>query len=162
AAVLAGSRARDLLLVTDGKSHAIDVQTLARAGRRVTVVLVGEDSLEANVGHLAATTGGEILVAAGDDLVELLSTAVAGLRAAPQRARRLAGDPWRVTARRAGMTLAAEWRAADGATVDGRAVAALCAGLALPALDAEAATRLAVAEGLVTHLTSLVLVDEAG
>ena len=34
--------------------------------------------------------------------------------------------------------------------------------LALPALDDETATQLAESEGLVTHLTSLVLVDEVG
>jgi hypothetical protein len=38
----------------------------------------------------------------------------------------------------------------------------MAASLALPALDAERAAQLAEAEGLVTHLTSLVLVDEAG
>ena len=61
AGVTALSQAQDVLLVTDGKSHALDVQALARTGRRFSVVLVGEDSLEANVGHLAALTGGQIL-----------------------------------------------------------------------------------------------------
>src|SRR5262249_9029048 len=46
------------------------------------------------------------------------------------------------------------------ATLEARAVAALAAGMILPTLDADAAARLAEAEGLVTHLTSLVLVDE--
>ena len=57
--VMRATPARDLLLITDGKSYALDVQKLARYGRRVAVVLVGEDSLEANVGHLAAITGGK-------------------------------------------------------------------------------------------------------
>ena len=48
----------DVLLITDGMSYALDVHRLAQEGRRVFVVLVGEDSLEANVGHLAALTGG--------------------------------------------------------------------------------------------------------
>ena len=43
-----------------------------------------------------------------------------------------------------------------------RAVAALSAELALSALGEEHAAALAEAEGLVTHLTSLILVDEAG
>jgi hypothetical protein len=64
AGVMARSPARDLLLITDGKSFELDVQALARFGRRVCVVLIGEDSLEANVGHLSALTGGEIFVAA--------------------------------------------------------------------------------------------------
>jgi hypothetical protein len=35
------------------------VQALAQRGRHISVVLSGEDSLEANVGHLAALTGGD-------------------------------------------------------------------------------------------------------
>jgi hypothetical protein len=45
-------------------------RTLARRGRRISVVLVGEDSLEANVGHLAALTGGDIFVSAGADVTK--------------------------------------------------------------------------------------------
>ena len=60
----------------------------ARSGRRFTVVLVGEDSLEANVGHLAALTGGEIFVAAGVDLADIITTA----RLAPDAADRHDAD----------------------------------------------------------------------
>ena len=42
--VLYRSPARDVLLITDGKSYALHVQSLARYGRRIAVVLVGEDS----------------------------------------------------------------------------------------------------------------------
>jgi hypothetical protein len=66
--VIDGSHAQDILLITDGKSYEIDVQELARAGRRISVVLVGEDSLEANVGYLSALTGGSIFVAATSDI----------------------------------------------------------------------------------------------
>ena len=63
------------------------------------------------------------------------------------------------------MTLTAKWQEAEGLmeeTVERRAVAALVASLALPAFDTESAARFAETEGLVTHLTSLVLVDESG
>jgi hypothetical protein len=63
------------------------------------------------------------------------------------------------------MTISATWRSAAAPiepTVETRAVAALAAALLLPALTEEEAARLAEAEGLVTHLTSLILVDEAG
>jgi hypothetical protein len=39
-----------ILLITDRKSFALDVHALARFGRRVCLALIGEDSLEANVG----------------------------------------------------------------------------------------------------------------
>ena len=165
AGVTAQSKARDVLLVTDGKSHALDVQDLARTGRRFAVVLVGEDSLEANVGHLAALSGGDIFVAAGAELADVLEAALRSLRSDHAATTPITGKPQHVMVRRAGMTFTADWRqpAAPGEeTVESRAVAALAASLVLPALDAEAAAALAESEGLVTHLTSLVLVDEAG
>ena len=156
--VLAGSPARDLLLVTDGKSHALDVQGLARSGRRFSVLLVGADSLEAHVGHLAALSGGEIFVAAGVDLAAMLDAAVRSLRS-PHAPAQLGSE---MREHRAGMTLTARWLAGTSAdeSVLARAVAALAASIRLPALSEEEAARLAEAEGLVTHLTSLVLVDE--
>ena len=63
------------------------------------------------------------------------------------------------------MTLTAAWKEVKGSieeTAERRAVAALAASVALPSLDTESASHLAETEGLVTHLTSLVLVDEAG
>lgn len=177
AAVVATSDARDVLLVTDGKSHQIDVQALARSDRRFTVVLVGEDSLEANVGHLAALTGGEAFVAGGIELASIIEAAIASLRAPRLAMIPISGAPERVAAARAGMTVTATWQPEPEPEPDSapapqpasvaepdlldRAVAALAASLALPALAVEAAAALAAAEGLVTHLTSLVLVDEA-
>jgi hypothetical protein len=163
--VTALSRAQDVLLVTDGKSHALDVQALARTGRRFSVVLVGEDSLETNVGHLAALTGGEIFVSTGADLAEVLNAALLSLRTKHHPVTPITGRPQRLSARRAGMTLTAEWREVKGSmegTAESRAVAALAASIALPALDTESAAQFAESEGLVTHLTSLVLVDENG
>jgi Vault protein inter-alpha-trypsin domain/von Willebrand factor type A domain len=165
AVVTRQSRGRDVLLVTDGKSHALDVQALARTGSRFSVVLVGEDSLEANVGHLAALTGGEIFVSTGVDLAEVLDAAVRSFRTRHHPATPISGKLQHISARRAGMTLTAKWQEAEGLmeeTVERRAVAALAASLALPAFDTESAARLAETEGLVTHLTSRVLVDEAG
>jgi hypothetical protein len=163
--VMAQSHARDLLLITDGKSHALDVQALARSGRRICVVLVGEDSLEANVGHLSALTGGEIFVAAGHDLTPVLIEALRSLRVAYSPPEPISGVARHTSARRGGMQIEVSW--SDGApagpsTIEGRAVAAVAASLLLPTLSAEDAATLAEAEGLVTHLTSLVLVDQAG
>ncbi|MCL2716467.1 MAG: VWA domain-containing protein [Alphaproteobacteria bacterium] len=161
--VLTASSVRDLLLITDGKSHALDVQALARRGHRISVVLVGEDSLEANVGHLAALSGGEIFVATGSDLIAAIESAMRALRilSLPPL---ITGSPLeRVVLRRGGMTLTARWQ--EGDTINGdalfqRAVGALAASLALPAMADDRAAALAEAEGLVTHLTSLILIDE--
>jgi hypothetical protein len=71
-------------------------------------------------------------------------------------------------AQRAGMRLTASLSRTGAAaapserTVEMRAVAAIAASVMLPRLATADAARLAEAEGLVTHLTSLVLVDEVG
>lgn len=165
ARAIGDSQSRDLLLVTDGKSHALDVQRLARAGRRIAVVLVGEDSLEANVGYLASLTGGDIFVAQDGELADILVTALESLRTPAAPAPKIDGALDRMRTLRGGAELQVEWTAATGDALDpilSRAVAAVAASLALPALDEAAAAELAEREGLVTHLTSLVLVDEAG
>jgi hypothetical protein len=165
AGVMAQSLARDLLLITDGKSNALDVQALARSGRRVCVVLIGEDSLEANVGHLSALTGGEIFVAAGNDLTAVFTEAFRSLRvpySPPEPVSRVARS---TSTRRGGMTITASWSdggSATAPTIEMRGVTAVAASLLLPTLSTEDAAALAEDEGLVTHLTSLLLIDEAG
>ncbi len=154
----------DIILITDGKSHALDVQTLARAGQRVTAVLVGEDSLEANVGHLAALTGGDILAAATDDLPAAVRAAVAGLRAPSLRTRSASGGRTTITVRRGNARIEAvidrgvATQTAGDVMAPG--VAAIVAAMELPTLPEEEAAALAEAEGLVTHLTSLLVVDD--
>lgn len=156
-AVAAASGRGDVLLVTDGKAHAQDIQALARTVGRLTVVLVGEDSLEANVGHLAALTGGEIFIASGIDLAPVMAAAVRSLRR-PRSPAPTGGDT--LTVARGGFTIT--MRRASSPAEARPGVAALAAGLRLPHLERGEATALAVAEGIVCHLTSLVLVDEDG
>jgi hypothetical protein len=163
--VIAGSIAPDVLLVTDGKSHALDVQSLARSGRRFSVVLIGEDSLEANVGHLAALSGGEIFIAAGHDIAPVMAAALRSLRVRHPAPAVSAAATQHWIGFRAGRRVTVSFgdmAAAGEDTIETRAVAAIAASLVLPTLATHAAAALAEAEGLVTHLTSLVLVDEVG
>jgi hypothetical protein len=155
-AVLQQHGEADVLLVTDGKSFALDVHALARQGARFTVVLVGEDSLAANVGHLAALTGGQIFVSSGFDLPEVLQRAIASMRALRLRQASVPrGMPVSTAeALAGGMRIAARWSLPQqAASVPdeevSRAVAAYAAALA-------------EAEGVVCDLTAMVLVDEAG
>ncbi|WP_119388552.1 VIT domain-containing protein [Taklimakanibacter lacteus] len=155
---IAGSSAGDILLITDGKSHALDVQDLARRGRRISVVLVGEDSLEANVGYLAALTGGDIFVSGGADIGDLLEAALGSVKGG-------GGALSEKDFRRSGMMVKVSHGASpSGAeqTLQKRAVAAAAASFLLPTLTKDVAMALAEREGIVSHLTSLVLVDEAG
>ena len=162
--VVAQSNVRDVLLITDGKSHELSIQALARTGRRFSVVLVGEDSLEANVGHLAALTGGEIFVASGNDLTGVFNQSLRSLRTSHRSSSPIADKLTNLSVRRAGMSITVSWHEPEESlldTLETRAVAALAASIALPSLSDENAAQLAENEGLVSHLTSLVLVDEA-
>ena len=162
--VIRADAAPDLLLITDGLSYELDVQRLATKGRRVFVVLVGEQSLEANVGHLAALTGGDVHFSYGKDISTALRACVQGLRSRGERPRFKGGiAPQRIRAHRGNAVVEAWWDLREEPSDLGTfssAVAAYAAGLALGSMKESAAVRLALSEGLVTHLTSLVLVDE--
>ena len=164
--VIRAKFAPDLLLITDGLSYALNVQGLAKKGRRVFVVLVGEQSLEANIGHLAALTGGDVHFSNGEDISTALRACVRGLRSKGERPQFKGGTaPRSIRALRANAIVSAEWKTVTGLgdpDIFSSAVAAYAAGLALGSMTKTAATQLAVSEGLVTHLTSLVLVDEDG
>ena len=109
---------RDVLLITDGKSHALDVQKIAQLGRRISVVLIGEDSLEANVGHLAAMTGGTIVAAVGGDASDALQAAANFLRLPAETVEPISGLPQSVNASRGNCRVMAEWQQAEKARSD--------------------------------------------
>lgn len=164
AAATADGGSGDVLVVTDGKSHALDVQALSRTGRRFTVVLIGEDALEAHIGHLAALTGGQLFVTGTVGAAEAVRAALLSMRAPRAMHTPITGQPAEAEAWIGGMRLAARWGSmAEGtADEDARLVGAYAACLAIPHMAEEEAAECAVAHGLVCHLTSLVLVDEAG
>ena len=169
AAMADGATPRDLLLVTDGRSGALDLQRLAARGWRLSTLLCGPASLDALPGHLASLTGGQITVVGGgtDGVadVEAVAAALLGqLRAAvsPGAARDLPGLPAALDERRGGAAIAAAWSGEPQPGSPADAVGCYAAALALPRLAPEAATAIAIAHGLVTHLTSLVVVDPDG
>ena len=160
---------RDVLLITDGMSYSLDVQAHALRGRRIFVVLVGEDSLEANVGHLAALTGGDLQFSFGADVAQALEECVRGLRSLhiPDGPFEVgeSGLPLRLVTARGNASIEGRWSKNASDTERGAfssAVAAYAASLAVARSREDDAARIAVAEGLVTHLTSLVLVDVEG
>jgi hypothetical protein len=163
-AVIASGPAKDIVIVTDGKSWAFEPQLIARAGVRVNAVLIGEDALEAGIGHLAGMTGGQLLVSAGSDVDTAIVAALDAARAPFAPSPAISGNPVRVETFRRGARVTATWGAntTDEASVAARQIGATAAALAIPLMDKAEAAILAEAEGIVTHLTSLVLVDEAG
>lgn len=166
AAVTASRSEANVLLVTDGKSwNRIAVQDAVATGARFTVVLVGEDSLESSVGYLAAMTGGQMFVVSGSDVHRALSAALSSMRDVASPAVRIQGTPEKLSRTIAGTTVEVAWSKAKKGSPkrEGFALAAagFAAHLAIQGMDEEEAARFAEAEGIVSHLTSIVLVDEA-
>lgn len=163
-AVLNASAARDVLLLTDGLSHELDVHKLSQSGRRISVILIGESSLEAKIGHLAALTGGDIFIATADDLEAVMAAAIEGLRRPYSPLPSIKKMPERLECTRNNVLISAEWSSGPAVSVSlelDRAAVAVASSLISNCGDRSIATKVAVEEGLVTHLTSLVLVDEA-
>lgn len=164
--VVASRRETNVLLVTDGKSGLkIDVQAAVATGARFTVVLVGEDSLESSVGYLAAMTGGQMFIAAGADVHHAVSAAVASMRAVGSPVIPVNGVPAALSRTLAGTEIAVEWSKAKKSAPErsglAAAVGAFAAHLAIQGMTESEAAAFAEAEGLVCHLTSIVLVDDA-
>lgn len=161
------SEAHDLLVLTDGKSFDLDVDQLAKLGRRISAVFIGEDSLEAGLGSLVAETGGQIFIASGEDVDQQVLAAMSALRGARDQRAAVKWPAEKVSLVRNNLSI--EVRFESGATeetssqlIDPCAVAAAATGLALPLIPTKMSGQLAEQEGILTRRTSLILVDEAG
>ena len=164
AAIAAEKKTGNIVVVTDGKSWELDPQRLARTGIRVTAVLIGEDALDAGISHLAGMTGGQSFVATSSDAGIAIAAAIEAARAPRTTPQPIEGKPMQVVALRRGARVIATWseQSEQVATAETRQIGATAAMLAIPLMQESEAKALAEAEGVVCHLTSLVLVDEAG
>lgn len=164
-AVLRHSDARDVLVLTDGLSHALDVEALSRKGRRISALLIGEDSLEARIGHLCALTGGHVFIATANDLGAAMAAAIGGLRRGFAPLPCIDRMPERLWCERNNVRIEAVWSPSPFnpvSTDSSRAAAAIATSLILSCATTELAQEAAAAQGVVSHLTSLTLVDEEG
>jgi hypothetical protein len=164
AAIAAG--AKDLLVLTDGQTWAHIVDDLKGEAVSISAILVGAGSLDANVGHLCAMTGGQVFYAPGQDVSAPLRSALEALRrpGAPVVGQASETGPEKVTVLRGGITIEANWSTDKNPqkALPTDAIGRFSAALAIPLLDARAGEAWARAHSLCTHSTSLVLVDEDG
>lgn len=159
--------AKDILVLTDGQTWAHMVEDLKGKSLRISAILVGHNSLDANIGHLCALTGGQVFFAPGRDVASSLRSAFAGLRVSSQPIQGQVNKtgPKNLTCRRGGVIIRAAWMT-EPATLENsdmaQSVGRYAAALALPLLGDVAAEAWARSHSLCTHITSLVLVDDAG
>jgi hypothetical protein len=164
-AVVRSSTSKDVLLLTDGLSHELNIEKLARCGRRISVVLIGADSLEARIGHLAALTGGDLFIATAEDLVEVMKAAIDALRRPAISLPTVTDLPDELVWVRNNVVIRANWAKASDHRAPSeisKASRAVAASLVVNCAVSEFAAQYAASEGIVSHLTSLVLVDGVG
>ena len=164
---LAQSGVRDILVLTDGETHANEIQDAATKPCRVSAVLVGPDSLDAGIGQLVSMSGGQLAWSAGDQVATAIATALAGMRTPGAAVSGTMNDAVPVTAVRTsgGVEVRASWSgpsSAEPAASGSDAVGRYAAALAIPLFERDAAADWATRHQLCTHLTSLVLVDREG
>lgn len=177
--VLRGDAEGDLVVVTDGNSHDVNVTALVAEarGRRIHAVFIGEDALNGYLSELVRLTGGEeftALASSEEAVMMALEAMRRGTLSAPEMRD---GLPVRVRAHVGNVLFDYTWEDAPAAAkpkgtrkskaksvtsdLDGAAMA-LAVHAALPRMTAEKGSELAARAGIVSHLTSLVMVDEVG
>lgn len=153
----------DILILTDGQTWAADAHAAAGLGRRITAVVVGSAGFDAVVGHLAAMTGGQLFAAEGAAIPAAIHSAAESMRVRSSglTGRQENGLPVTLDTYRGGVTISISWEG-DAKLASCDRIGRFAAGLALPLITKEDAADFAVSHGLCTHLTSLLIVDEAG
>lgn len=164
-AVAASRSEANILLVTDGRSHTeIDFDRIRKSGARFTVVLIGRASFESRVAQLAALTGGQMFVVdATDDVASVISAAFLSMRRAGSPIRAMDDVEDEIVRVIGGAAFTVTYGEETFADVEENvSVKAFVAGLAVQALPDEKAAVLAEQVGIVSHLTSIVMVDADG
>ena len=154
---------QDILVLTDGQTWAHDVDDLKSKNARISAILVGDDSLDANIGHLCAMTGGQVFYAPGDNVTSAISTSLTVMRSETGHGSvKLSKTlPKHLAVKRAGVEIAISWLP-NSTDAGGDAIGRYAASLALPFLQPVMAKDFAESHCLCSHMTSLVLVDEVG
>jgi len=152
-----------VIVLTDGQSYSNEVQEASKFGYPISAVLVGPGSLDAMIGHLAAQTGGQVYAAAGDEVLPPLVRALGNLRNGVVKLNGSIASkkPQSLATIRAGTEINIGWSdQIQNGICD--AVGRYAMALAMPLFNDNEASELAELHGLVTHLTSLIIIDHEG
>ena len=159
------SGAKDVLIVTDGQTWSNTVDELISKNARLSAILVGSDSLDANIGHLCANSGGQVYYASNDDVASILNEALKNLRRTDTAIKGKAGERYPASLKtvRGSAEITAKWSVEKDKTGKlSDPIGRYAASLALPLLEPTMAQDFASLHSLSTHSTSLVLVDDEG
>ncbi len=152
----------NILVVTDGRAGELNVDQMLSRGCRITTVLLGGDALEANISHLAAVSGGQTFISFGLETERDIAAAINSMAHLAPALPASASRPGQVTKNIGGVAISAKWTASKKTYEEIDGLSAFAAYLALSGMTEDSGAIFSAEEGLVSHLTSIVLVDEAG
>lgn len=152
----------NILVITDGRAGELNVERMLSRGSRVTAVLLGGDALEANISHMAAVSGGQTFISFGLETERDIAAAINAMAHLAPALPVSASRPGTVTKNMGGVAVTAKWTASKKSYEEIDGLSAFAAYLALSGMTEDTAAIFSAEEGLVSHLTSIVLVDEAG
>ena len=154
---------KPILVLTDGQTYSNEIAQAQVEGCPIHAILVGEGSLDAMIGHLAAQTGGQVVAAINDDVAGALNVMLPVLRKgfSVSKCRISNGRPEMVSAMRGGIAIDIDW-SGHSSEVHSDAIGRYAASLTLSSAEEDIAGQLAIAHCLTSHLTSLIIIDEAG
>ena len=154
---------KPILVLTDGQTYSNEIAQAQAEGCPIHAILVGEGSLDAMIGHLAAQTGGQVIAAINDDVAGALNSMLPVLRKgySLSKGRISNGRPDMVTTMRGGIAIDIAW-SGHSAEASSDAKGRYAASLILSSAEENIAGQIAIAHGLTSHLTSLIIIDEVG
>lgn len=157
------STPKPILVLTDGQTFSNEIRQAQEAGYPIHAILVGEGSLDAMIGHLAAQTGGQVIAVLRDDVVGALNAMLPVLRKGHIAIKgHMSNDrPKMVSTMRGGIVINVLWSDLK-TSAESDAVGRYVASLAITLAEDDLAGQIAVTHGLSSHLTSLIIVDEVG
>lgn len=152
----------NILVITDGRAGELNVEKVLSRGARITTVLLGGDALEANISHIAAMSGGQTFISFGRETERDIAAAINSMACLAPALPVGSARPGIVTKNMGGVAITAKWAVSKKSYEEIDGVSTFAASLALSGMEEDSAAVFAAEEGLVSHLTSIVLVDEAG
>lgn len=156
---------KNILIVTDGKSWTnSNFEQIIHTGARVTVVLIGIDAIEIEMGRLAQITGGNLFIANNDNIKETIDAAISSMRKVSSPIIPIKDIPKKLTRIINGAKIKIEWskNSIKEETKTGfeEYLLAISTNYAIAGLPQEKATKYAEKANIISKYTSLILVDE--
>jgi len=146
---------KNILVITDGQSYDLDIEAIAKRGVRINSLLVSESAFQAQMGHLSALTGG-MIVFGHQSYVTGLNSLLTSMKT--YFVNKKMANKFQVTIGNRHIELS---KIHEVEECEANPVSALFASSILKFFDKSEAGKIAEKNHIVSHATSLILVDDS-